>query len=81
MPRGSRRVLGDDDFESLLEQIAQVSFDTHVRQHPAEDDFADTAFAQLQDEIISLRTKYPVGTDNDSDSAEKPSWYFVISIE
>ena len=65
MPRGSCRIPCNDDFESLLQQIAQVSFDTHVRQHPAEDDLADAALAQLQDEVVGLRTKHPVGTDND----------------
>ena len=45
-------------FEALLEQIAEVRFDTHVRQHPAENDFADTALAQLQDEIVGLWTKH-----------------------
>jgi hypothetical protein len=33
----------DHNLETLLEQIAQVSFDTHVGQHLAKDDFADVA--------------------------------------
>jgi hypothetical protein len=43
-----------------------VRFDTHVRQHPAEDDLADAPLAQLQDQVVGLRTKYLVGTDNNS---------------
>src|SRR5690242_7421740 len=66
MSRRRRRVFCDGYFEALLEQIAEVRFDTHVRQHAAENDFADTALAQLQDEIVGLWTKHPVGTDNNS---------------
>src|SRR5262245_39577937 len=66
VPGGCRCIPGDDDFKTLLEQIAQVRFDTHVRQHPAENDFADAALAQLQDEVVGLRTKHPVGTGNNS---------------
>jgi hypothetical protein len=65
MARRSCRVLCNGNFETLLEQITQVRFGTHVRQHTAENDFADAAFAQLQNEVIGLRTKYPVRTDTD----------------
>ena len=63
--RAGGRVLRDGDLETLLEQIAQVRFDTHVCQHPAEDDLADAALAQLQDEVVCLRSPYPVGTNHD----------------
>ena len=43
----SRRIFDDCYLESLLDQLAQVRFDTHVRQHSAKNDFADPAFAQL----------------------------------
>src|SRR5262245_4323126 len=43
-----------------------MRFDAHVCQHPAENDFANAALAQLQDEVVGLRTKHPVGTDNNS---------------
>jgi len=59
-------IFRNGDLESLLEQIAQVRFDTHVRQHPAENDFADTALAQLQDKVVGLRAKHPAGTGNNS---------------
>src|SRR5439155_1877350 len=65
MPGGSCRIPCNDDLESLLEQITQVSFDTHVCQHPAEDDLADAVLAQLQDEVVGLRTKHPVRANND----------------
>jgi hypothetical protein len=42
-----------------------MRFHTHVRQHPTEDDLADSAFPQLQNQVIGLRTKYPVWADND----------------
>src|SRR5581483_7663199 len=65
MARRCSRVFCNDDFETLLEQFAQMRFDTHVRQHPAQDDPADTALAQLQYEIVCLRTKYSVRADYD----------------
>src|SRR5262245_25679140 len=43
-----------------------MRFDAHVCQHPAENDFANAALAQLQDEVVGLRTKHPVGTNNNS---------------
>jgi hypothetical protein len=43
MARGGSRILYNGNFETLLEQITQVRFDTHVRQHTAENDFAHAA--------------------------------------
>src|SRR5262249_36056866 len=63
--RSRCRVLHNDDFETLFEQISEMRFHAHVRQHPTEDDLADAAFAQLQNQIVGLRAKYPVWTDND----------------
>jgi hypothetical protein len=64
-PGDGCRVFHYGNFETLLEEITQVRFDTHVRQHSAENDFVDAAFAQLENEVIGLRTKYSVRTDND----------------
>src|SRR5262249_20058458 len=66
VPRGCRCIPCDDDFKTLFEQIPQVRFHAHVRQHPAENDFANAALAELQDEVVGLRTKHPMGTDNNS---------------
>jgi hypothetical protein len=49
----------------LLQQFAQVRFNTHVRQHSAENDLANSALAQLQYEIIGLRAPDAMGCDYD----------------
>ena len=56
MSRRRRCIPCNENLETLLEQVAQVRLYAHVRQHPTEDDFADTALAQLQCEIVGLRT-------------------------
>src|SRR4029453_1933188 len=66
MSRGSSCILRNDDFEALLEQVAQVRFDAHVCQHSTKNDFADAALTQLQNKVIGLRTKHSVGTYDDS---------------
>src|SRR5262245_27967080 len=66
MPGGCGRVLRNHSFESLFQQIAQVRFDTHVRQHSAEDDLADAALAEMQHEVVHLRIKDPVRTQNEA---------------
>ena len=38
---------------------------TYVRQHPTEDDLADSPLAQLQNQIVGLRPPYLVRTDDD----------------
>src|SRR5262249_6805969 len=53
------------DLETLLEQVAQMRFDTDVGQHPPENDLADAALAQLQHEVVGLRTPDLVRTDDD----------------
>src|SRR5215831_1890947 len=42
-----------------------MRFDTDVRQHAAQDDLADTTLAELQHQVISLRTPNFVGTHHD----------------
>jgi hypothetical protein len=61
MPGRRRRILRHRDLEALLDVIAQVGFDAHVRQHPAQDDLADAPLAQLQGEVVRLGTPYPMG--------------------
>src|SRR5215510_16542178 len=64
--QGARgRISRDSDLEALFEQVAQVRFDTHVRQHPAEDDLAHATLAQLQHQVVGLRPKHPVRASND----------------
>src|SRR5262245_11931522 len=63
MTGGSCRIPCDGDLEALLEQLAQMRLDAHVRQHPAQDDPCDAPLAQLQDQVVGLRTEHPVGTE------------------
>src|SRR5215469_12317608 len=65
MPRGRGRVLRNHGFKPLLQQITEVRFDAHVRQHSTENHLADAALAQLQHEVVRLRTKDPMRTYND----------------
>src|SRR5262245_16214829 len=65
MTGGSCRIPCDGDLEALLEQLAQMRLDAHVRQHPAKDAPVDAPLAQLQDQVVGLRTEHPVGTDDD----------------
>ena len=53
------------NFKPLLQQIAQMRLDAHVRQHSTENDLTDAAFAKLQHEVIRLRTEDPMRTHND----------------
>ena len=63
--RSSGRVLDHGDLETLFEKVAQMGFDADVRQHPAEEDLSDPAFAQLQDQIVGLRPPDLVRADDD----------------
>src|SRR5262249_36455599 len=65
MPGSGRRVLDDGNLEALLEELAQMRLDAHIRQHAAENDPADPALAQLQDEIVGLRPEHLVRADDD----------------
>jgi hypothetical protein len=65
MPRSSGCVRDDCNLEALFDKIAQMGLYAHVRQHAAQDDLADPAFAQLQDQIIGLRSPYFVRADDD----------------
>src|SRR5215467_16398099 len=65
MPWASGGIPRDGDLETLLEQVAQMRFDTDVGQHPSENDLADAALAQLQHEVVGLRTPDLVRTDDD----------------
>src|SRR5271166_1223020 len=49
MPRSSGCVLDYCNLEALLDEIAQMGLDTHVRQHATKDDLANSSFSQLQD--------------------------------
>jgi hypothetical protein len=42
-----RRIFRDGYFEALLQQFAQVGFDSHVGQRSTQDDLANPAFAEL----------------------------------
>src|SRR5215831_19619813 len=65
VPGGCGRIPRDSDLEALFEQVTQVRFDTHVRQHPAEDDLAHATLSQLQHQVVGLRPKHPVRASND----------------
>ena len=67
VPRSGSCVLDHRDLEALLEQLAQMGFEAHVRQHAAEDDLADASLAQLQNQIVRLRSPYLVRADDDTD--------------
>src|SRR6516162_5755153 len=60
MPRSGGCVLDHCDLEALFEQLAQMGFDAHVRQHAAEDHLA-----QLQNEVVGLRAEDFVRADDD----------------
>src|SRR5262245_3056774 len=62
-PRGS--ILGDGDLEALLQEVAQVRFHADIGQHPSKHDPIDPALAELQHEVVGLRTPYLVRTDDD----------------
>ena len=63
---GSRGRIGDNEnFKSLLEQVAQMGFYAHIGEHATEHDLAHVAFAQLEYEIVCLRAKDLVRTDYD----------------
>ena len=55
MPGSSGCVLDNCDLEALFQQLAQMVFDAHVRQHAAEDHLTDAALAQLENEVVGLR--------------------------
>src|SRR5579859_1117671 len=59
------RILDHGDLEALFEELAQMGLDTHVRQHPAEDDLRDPPLTQLQDQVVGLRAEYFVRADDD----------------
>jgi alkanesulfonate monooxygenase SsuD/methylene tetrahydromethanopterin reductase-like flavin-dependent oxidoreductase (luciferase family) len=63
--RSSGRVLDHGNLETLFEKVAQMGFDADIRQHPAEEDFSDPAFAQLQDQIVGLRPPDLARADDD----------------
>src|SRR5262249_21522620 len=65
VPRARRGIPRDGDLETMLEQVAQVRFDADVGQHPPENDLPDATLAQLQDEVVGLRTPDLVRTDDD----------------
>ena len=58
-------VTNDSDLETVLEQVPQVRFHAHIRQHATQNDFGDCAFAELQYEIIGLGAPYLMRTGND----------------
>jgi hypothetical protein len=84
MPRSRCRVLHNSHLETALQKLAQMGLDAHVRQHAAQNDFADSALAQLQDEIIGLWPEHFVRADdngfsvfNGAESAranQRPTW-------
>src|SRR6516164_11084856 len=47
MPRPGGCILDHRNLEALLDKLAQMRLDAHVRQHAAEDDPIDPALAQL----------------------------------
>ena len=55
MPGSSGCVLDNCDLEALFQQLAQMGFDAHVRQHAAGDHLTDAALAQLENEVVGLR--------------------------
>ena len=61
----SRRIFCDGHFETLLEQFAQVRFDAHVGEHSAKNDLADLTFAELENEIVCLRSEDAMRRDYD----------------
>ena len=65
MPRAGSRVLDNGHLEAPFKQLPQVRFDAYVRQHPAENDLIDPPFAQLQHQIVDLRSPHFVRTDDD----------------
>src|SRR6516225_6475084 len=64
MPRPGGCILDHRNLEALLDKLAQMRLDAHVRQHAAEDDPIDPALAQLQDQIVGLRAEHLMRTDN-----------------
>ena len=59
------RILDHDHLKALLEELAQVALDAHVRQHPAQDDLRHRPFPELQDQVVRLRAEYFVRADDD----------------
>src|SRR5262245_29512935 len=55
----------DHALKPVLQQVAQVRLHTDVGQHASENDLADAAFAQLQDEVVGLRSPDLVRTHDD----------------
>src|SRR5262245_23275917 len=65
MARPSRCVFDYGNLEALLEKLAQMGLDAHIRQHATEDDLVHPSLAQLQNQIIGLRPEHLVGADDD----------------
>ena len=47
MLRCGGHIFRDGYLETMLDQFGQLRFDAHVGEHPAENDLADPAFAEL----------------------------------
>jgi hypothetical protein len=47
MLRCGGHIFRDGYLETMLDQFAQVRFGAHVGEHPAENNLADPAFAEL----------------------------------
>ena len=50
--RTGHRVLDDGNLKALLDQLTQMRFDTHVCQHPTENDLNDLSLAQLEHRVF-----------------------------
>jgi hypothetical protein len=58
-------IFDDGNFETLLEQFAQMRFDAHVGEHPTKNDIADLAFAELKNKVIGLWPEHAMRRNDD----------------
>src|SRR5271169_3412359 len=65
MSRSGRCILDHGNPKALLDKLAQMGLDAHVRQHATEDDLTHSPFAQLQDQIVGLWPPHFMRTDDD----------------
>src|SRR5947209_7778089 len=80
MARSGGGVANHGYFKAVFEEVPEVRFDAHVRQHPAEDDLGDCPLAELQDEVVAMWTPDLVRAGNDCVSVVDVRFEFVEPI-
>jgi hypothetical protein len=64
VPGTCDRILYNGNLEALLEELPQMGFDAHIRQHPAQNNPRYRPLTELQAQVVRLRPKYLMRADD-----------------